>query len=102
MLLPVTLMAAAGSGLGAGPATTEPSFTLNWLPWQGQSIVPLATWSTVHPMWVQIALNPLKSPAVGWVTTTFGPPNTLPPPTGISLVVASAARSEEHTSELQS
>jgi hypothetical protein len=41
MLLPVTLMACAGSGLGAGPATTEPSLTLNWLPWQGQSIVPL-------------------------------------------------------------
>jgi hypothetical protein len=42
-------------------------------------------------MWVQTALNALNSPAVGWVTTTFSAENTFPPPTGISLVLASAA-----------
>jgi len=52
------LTGAAGSGLGAGPDTTEPSLTLNWLPWQGQSMVPLETWFTVHCWCVQIALNP--------------------------------------------
>jgi hypothetical protein len=43
MLVPVILIGAAGSGLAAGPDTTEPSLTLNWLPWQGQSMVPLET-----------------------------------------------------------
>jgi hypothetical protein len=28
---------------------------------------------------------------VGWVTTTFSAENTFPPPTGISLVLASVA-----------
>src|ERR1700744_632376 len=60
------------------------------LPWQGQSIVPSAIWSTVQPMWVQIALKPLNSPAVGWVTTTFSAVKIFPPPTGISLVGPSA------------
>src|SRR5580693_1417314 len=54
-------------------------------------MVPLATLSTRHPRWVQTALNALNSPAVGWVTTTFSAENTFPPPTGISLVLASAA-----------
>src|ERR1700729_2576639 len=54
-------------------------------------MVPLATLSTRHPRWVQPAMNALNSPAVGWVTTTFSAENTFPPPTGISLVLASAA-----------
>jgi hypothetical protein len=32
MLLPVTLMAWAASGLGAGPPTTAPVLMLYWLP----------------------------------------------------------------------
>src|SRR5215469_10935287 len=90
MLVPVTLMVCDDSGLGAGPETTEPSLTLNLLPWHGQSIVPSATWSTVHCMCVQTALKPLKSPGVGWVTTTLSLLKTMPPPTGIWLVEASA------------
>ena len=90
MLSPLTLISSAGSGLGAGPATTAPVAMLYWLPWQGQSMVPPLTWLTVQPRWVQIALNALYWPAVGWVTTTFGPGKILPPPTGISLVAASA------------
>src|ERR1700733_637648 len=54
-------------------------------------MVPPATLSTRHCKWVQTALNALNSPAVGWVTTTFWAENTFPPPTGISLVLASAA-----------
>src|SRR6201996_5063641 len=53
-------------------------------------MVPSATWSTVQPRWVQIALKPLNCPAVGWVTTTFSEVKILPPPTGISLVAPSA------------
>src|SRR6202020_1137419 len=60
------------------------------LPWQGQSIVPSAILSTVQPMWVQIALKPLNSPLVGWVTTPFSAVKIFPPPTGISLVVPRA------------
>jgi hypothetical protein len=41
-------------------------------------------------MCVHTALNPLNSPAVGWVTTTRAEVKILPPPTGISLVVVSA------------
>src|SRR5690349_6357506 len=41
-------------------------------------------------MCVQTALNALKSPEFGWVTTTFSLVKILPLPTGISLVVASA------------
>src|SRR6202042_1784128 len=90
-----TLMVLAGSGFGAGPRTTWASVTLYSLPWQGQSIVPSATLSTVQPMWVQIALKPLNSPFVGWVTTTFSAVKIFPPPTGISLVVPSAELSPE-------
>src|ERR1700753_3277024 len=63
---------------------------LYWLPWQGQAIVAFAILSTMHPMWVQTALKPLTSPAVGWVTTTLSEVKILPPPTGMSLVAASA------------
>jgi hypothetical protein len=63
---------------------------LYWLPWHGQSMVPLLTWLTMQPMCVQTALNALNSPADGWVTTTFGPEKILPLPTGIALVAVSA------------
>jgi hypothetical protein len=42
-------------------------------------------------MCVQTAVNALNSPAAGWVTTTRGPVKIFPPPTGISLVAASAS-----------
>src|SRR5215469_3827441 len=90
MRSPETLIASAASGLGAGPPTTEPSLMLNWLPWHGQSIVPSLIWLTMHPMCVQTALNALKSPETGCVTTTFSGVKILPLPTGISLVAASA------------
>src|SRR5271165_327862 len=44
----------------------------------------------MQPMCVQTALNALKSPESGWVTTIFSLVKILPLPTGISLVVASA------------
>ena len=90
MLSPETVICLAGSGLGAGPATTSPVVMLYWLPWHGQSMVPSLIWLTMHPIWVQTALNALKSPAAGWVTTTRGPVKILPLPTGIWLVAASA------------
>src|SRR5215469_272590 len=90
MRSPETLIAWAASGLGAGPPTTDPSLMLNWLPWHGQSIVPLLIWLTMHPMCVQTALNALKSPETGCVTTTFSAVKILPLPTGISLVGARA------------
>src|SRR5579863_3177484 len=90
ILSPLTLICSAGSGMGAGPATTAPVVMLYWLPWQGQSMVPLLTWLTMQPMCVQTALNALNSLAVGWVTTTLGPVKIVPPPTGMSLVAASA------------
>ena len=59
------------------------------LPWHGQSMVPSATLLTVQPWCVQMAEKALKVPGAGWVTTTLSAPNTLPPPTGMSLVDAS-------------
>jgi hypothetical protein len=56
--------------LVAGPRRTEPSVIANLLPWQGQLIVPFWTLLTRQPAWVQTARKHLKSPAVGWVTTT--------------------------------
>src|SRR5450631_2828981 len=50
-------------------------------------MVPLATPATVQPLWVQIALKALNSPALGWVTTTFVASKTLPPPTGMSATL---------------
>ncbi len=82
-------MATGGSGLGAGPLTTEPSLILNLLPWHGQSMVPLAMVATMQPWCVQTALNPLKVSATGCVITTFGPEMIFPPPTGTSAVVVS-------------
>src|ERR1700744_1990098 len=84
ILPPVTVIFVTGSGAGAGPATTEPSVILNLLPWQGQSIVPSATWLHRHPTWVQTALKALNSPLAGWVTTTLAAAKILPPPTGMS------------------
>src|SRR5512142_1013371 len=54
-------------------------------------MVPSATRSTRHPRWLQTAVNALNCPAAGWVMTTFAEVMTVPPPTGISLVVASSA-----------
>ena len=51
--------------------------------WQLQWITPLRTAATVHCRWVQILLNALKSPLVGWVTTNCaGSSKITPPPTG--------------------
>src|SRR5689334_12139462 len=66
-----TLTRRAGSGLGGGPATTAPLVILNWPPWQGQSMVPLATSLMMQPTCVQTALNALYWPRAGWVTTTL-------------------------------
>ena len=59
----------AGSGLVAGPCTTEPSLMLNLLPWQGQLMVPFETLLTKQPACVQIAVNALKNPDSGCVIT---------------------------------
>ena len=40
--------------------------------------------------WVQIELNALNSPAVGWVTTAERSAKILPPPTGMSAVLTVA------------
>jgi hypothetical protein len=84
-------MATAGSGDAAGPLTTAPVVMLNLLPWHGQLIVPPDTLPTVHPAWVHTALNPWNSPDFGWVITIFWVARILPPPTGTSDVLASAA-----------
>ena len=84
-------MSTGGSGEAAGPLTTEPLVTLNLLPWHGQLIVPPDTLPTMHPAWVHTALNPWKSPECGWVITIFLSVRILPPPTGTSEVLASAA-----------
>src|ERR1700761_3969213 len=86
---PATVTLAAASGVGAGPVTTEPSVILNLLPWQGQLIVPSATWLHRHPTWVQTALKALNSPLAGWVTTTLAAAKILPPPTGMSAAAPS-------------
>jgi hypothetical protein len=80
-----------GSGDVAGPLTTAPLVTLNLLPWHGQLIVPSDTLPTVHPACVHTALNPWNSPDFGWVSTIFLSVRILPPPTGTSEVLASAA-----------
>jgi hypothetical protein len=85
MFPPLTDTVLAGSGDEAGPRTTEPSVIENWLPWQGQLIVPLLTSPTVHCSCVHTALNPLYVPMLGWVTTTFAVVNTSPPPTATPL-----------------
>src|ERR1700730_9913027 len=90
MLPPEPLICLAGSCRGAGPATTSPVVMLYWLPWHGQSMVPLLIWVTMPPMWLQTALTALISPALDWVTTSCVPGKIMPLTTGISLVAASA------------
>jgi len=84
------LIAIGGSGLVAGPWTTEPSVMLNLLPWQGQLIVPCETLLTKQPSCVQIALNALKDPDCGCVITMRSASMILPPPSGIWEVAARA------------
>src|ERR1700683_1612304 len=84
-------MLTAASGRVAGPFTTDPLTALYLLPWHGQSMVPPPTWSTMQPWWVQMAVNAWKAPAVGWVITIFWAVRILPPPTGMSVVLARAA-----------
>src|ERR1700722_4337977 len=87
MILPsATVIGAAASAVGAGPAPTPPALILNLGPWQGQSMVPSATWLQRQPTWVQIALKALKTPLAGWVTTTLASVKTVPPPSGMSAV----------------
>src|SRR6516225_2700908 len=84
-------MPTGGSGDAAGPLTTEPLVMLNLLPWHGQLIVPPDTVPTMHPAWVHTALKPWNSPDFGWVITICLAARILPPPTGMSAVLASAA-----------
>src|SRR6516164_3520224 len=88
-------MLTGASGDGAGPLTTEPLVMLNRLPWHGQLIVPPDTVPTMHPAWVHTALKPWNSPDCGWVSTIFWAARILPPPTGTSEVLASAAGAAE-------
>ena len=74
----------------AGPWRTEPSSIENWLPWQAHGITPSVPGLTVQPWWVQTEVKALKSPSLGWVTTHFCSEKTAQPPTGMSLVAASA------------
>lgn len=62
----------------------------NLPPWQGRLIVPRLTSATVHPWWVQTALKARNPPRRGWVTTHL-PLTVFPPPTGMLVVLASAA-----------
>ena len=45
----------------------------------------------MHPAWVHTALNAWNAPDCGWVITIFLSVRILPPPTGMSEVLASAA-----------
>lgn len=85
---PVPAICTGVSGRVAGPDTTLPSLTRNVLPWQGQSIVPFATLPSRQPTWGQTALKALNSPATGWVTTMLSLRMTMPPPTGMSALLA--------------
>src|SRR6266568_4750467 len=89
MEVPWTLMLTGASGDAAGPLTTEPSEMLNVLPWHGQLMVPPVTVPTMQPWWVHTAVNASNDPAFGWVMTIFLSARILPPPTGISAVLAS-------------
>src|SRR5580704_12282646 len=86
--VPWTLMFTGASGEVAGPFTTEPLTMLNLLPWHGQLMVPPDTVVTRHPRWVQTAVNASIVPARGWVITIFLSARILPPPTGMSEVLA--------------
>src|SRR5580658_1512252 len=84
-------MLTAASGRVAGPFTTDPLTALYLLPWHGQSMVPADTALTIQPRWVQMAVNAWKEPACGWVITIFWAVRILPPPTGMSVVLARTA-----------
>ena len=86
----MTVTLSDSSGLFAGPLTTEPSVIENLLPWQVQSMSSPSISATTQPWWVHTALNALKSPSVGWVTTTLSAAKILPPPTGTSEVLPMA------------
>ncbi|CAM5486137.1 HTH-type transcriptional regulator HdfR [Streptomyces alboniger] len=90
-LLPATLTAlrAEHPGLRVSCHEMEPSAMSNLLPWQGQLMVPPSTLVTGHCLWVQRLEKALNSPLVGWVTTTPSSLKILPPPTGMSDVLAS-------------
>src|SRR3954454_13501562 len=88
MSLPLTATFLTSRPFGAGPSVTEPSATENLLPWQGQLMVPPATWLTVQPACGQITPNALNSPFLGWVTTVS--PTITPPPTGTLATWVSA------------
>src|ERR1700685_1285839 len=95
MILPsATVIGAAGSAVGAGPATTAPSVILNLEPWQGQSMVPSATWLHRQPTCVQTALQALKTPLVGCVPTPLASVKTVPPPSGMSAAWPSSVPPE--------
>ena len=65
---------------------------LNLLPWHGQSMTPSSTAVDRAALVRAVALNALKSPSVGWVTTIFWSSKILPPPTGMSAVLARRRR----------
>src|SRR5260370_15027982 len=52
-------------------------------------MVPPVTLPTMQPWCVHTAVNASNVPAVGWVITIFLSARILPPPTGISEVLAS-------------
>jgi len=54
-------------------------------------MVPPATVPTVQPRWGHTAVNAANEPAFGWVITIFLSARILPPPTGMSVVLASTA-----------
>lgn len=82
------MIAMGGSGLVAGPWTTEPSVMLNLLPWQGQLMVPFETLVTKQPSCVQIELNALNEPDCGCVITILWAVRISPPPSGTWEVAA--------------
>src|SRR5918996_3062419 len=84
-----SVTATSARGAAAGPRETEPSAAEYWLPWHGQEMTPPSTRETSQPWWVQMLVNALNSPALGWVRTTCSADTTSPPPTGISAVAAS-------------
>src|ERR1700712_3843129 len=53
-------------------------------------MVPLLIFETAQPWWVHLEEKALNWPAVGWVTPTPLSAKTLPPPSGMSAVFASA------------
>jgi hypothetical protein len=88
-----TSMSTLSRPLGAGPRVTSPVAASYWLPWCRQVIVPSSILPTSKPWCLQREPNAANSPAVGWVMTMWTSVRTIPPPMGISAVVASAPAS---------